>query len=70
MAFSVPWKVVIDTGKNRREMVLIAPNRDAAINAACKVAENMGGDYLDIVTCDLDQEYDHTTPTARHGAQR
>lgn len=57
MAFKLHWKVVIDTGKNRREMVLIAPNRDAAINAACKVAENMGGDYFDIVTCDLTQDY-------------
>lgn len=59
MAFKLHWKVVIDTGKHRRELVLIAPNRDAAITAACKVAENMDGDYFDIVTCDLTQDYDH-----------
>lgn len=53
MAFKLHWKTVIDTGKQRKEMVLIAPSRDAAITAACKVAENCGGDFTDIVTCEL-----------------
>jgi len=44
------WEVVIDTGRFRREMVLISSDWESAMDAACKVAENMGGDYLSIVS--------------------
>ena len=49
---------MIHTEKQSKEVVLVAPNRDAAITAACIVAERMGGNYMDIVTCELTQDYD------------
>ena len=40
--------VIIDTGENRREMKMEAENKDGAMEAACKVAERMGGDFMDV----------------------
>jgi hypothetical protein len=55
MAFELKFKTIIDTGSQRKELVLISHDRDAAIMAACKIAERMGGCFLDIVTCELAQ---------------
>ncbi len=40
--------VIIDTGKSRRYMEMEAENKDGAMEAACKVAERMGGDFRDV----------------------
>ena len=40
--------VIIDTGKSRRYMEMESENKDSAMEAACKVAERMGGDFMDV----------------------
>lgn len=55
MAYDLKFRVVIDTGKNRKQIVLISRDRDSAMLTACKLAERMGGCFLDIVTFELMQ---------------
>ena len=43
------YKCLIQVGDTKIELNLEAINEDAAIEGACKVAENAGGDFTDIV---------------------
>lgn len=56
MAFKIHYKGIIDTGRERKEVIIIADGRNNAIEALCKIAENMGGDFTDIVSCDITEE--------------
>ena len=49
----VKYEAVIQVGGTRITLDLEAINKDAAIEGACKFAENAGGDFTDIVYCRL-----------------
>ena len=47
------WMVVIETDTHRREMIMEGQSEIDVLNAATKIAERMGGSFLDVVSCCL-----------------
>lgn len=54
MAYKADYKVIIVVGDKLKEFIVTThSDRDSVLETACRVDENMGGDFMNIVYCDL-----------------